>query len=694
MTIEQDMAEAKRRVMDEGGTIQEHLEAIRRERYKKPLNGGRSNGYASRSEIPGSIVDVYFYQDKDGKDYLRVERTDTKNFWQSHWDGGQWKWGKPKGPKIPFMLPELIAATPETPVFICEGEKDALNVEKLELVATCASEGAGKWKAELNHWFAGKHIVYILEDNDNHGRAHARQVARNLNGVVGDVRIVSLPGLADKGDVSDWIEAGGTKEQLLELCKAAPILAVEPPAKEDPPSDVRDAKTLAPAFSEEDLAQRFSWRHGSELRFVAVWNKWYRYDSQRWKPDDTRKTFSLARKLCCEVASTINKGGKEAKAIASAKTRMAVISLASDDRRHAATVDQWDTDPWLLNTPDGVIDLRSGERRDARPDDYMTKITTVAPDESCLTPLWSAFLEKVTSGDEKFQKFLARISGYGLTGSTREHALFFLYGTGRNGKGVFMNALIGIMGDYHCTAHIETFTETGSDKHPTELAMLRGARLVTSTETDEGRRWNESRIKSLTGGDKVSARYMRQDFFEYSPQFKLMLSGNHKPGLRSVDEAIKSRVNILPFAVTIPPDERDKDLGNKLVAEYPGILHWAIQGCLDWQKIGLMPPSAVTDATDQYVDAEDVMERWLETCCAQKPDYWTAVGALFDRWKVWAEATGETVGSIRRFSQNLEARGFKPQKKDDRGFIGLTIYQNPEEADLIQKRWIWSGWGL
>jgi putative DNA primase/helicase len=514
------------------------------------------------------------------------------------------------------------------------------------LIDTAATEAAEKYKR-------GEKEVYGLPGlSDFFGEAPAKKVAKLLE-------------YGDGGDeVNDWGADAVPQDQTATPSEAAP------------------------AFSEEDLALWFSRLHADDLRFVAVWNKWYYFDEQRWKVDETKKTFSLARNLCRKAAMKINKR-RDAKAIASAKTRAAVVALAGEDRRQAATVDQWDADPWLLNTPDGVIDLRNGERRDHRADDYMTKITSVTPDTDCPTLLWSAFLDKVTGGDKKLQAFLQRMSGYSLTGSTREHALAFLYGTGRNGKGVFTNAIIGIMGDYHCAAPIETFTESNSDRHPTDLAMLRGARLVTSTETEEGRRWAESRIKMLTGGDKVSARFMRQDFFEYVPRFKLMISGNHKPGLRSVDEAIKARFNLIPFAVTIRPEERDKELGNKLVAEYPGILHWMIQGCLQWQEIGLNQPEAVTDATSHYLDNEDAIKLWLEECCAVDTNYWTAIGILFERWEAWAKARGEFVGSARRFSQRLETEGFRPSRKSGRGFAGLTVYRNP--ADQSNGGFIWTG---
>src|SRR4051794_373979 len=193
----------------------------------------------------------------------------------------------------------------------------------------------------------------------------------------------------------------------------------------------------------------------------------------------------------------------------------------------------------------------------------------------------------------------------------------FGYGTGANGKGTFLNTLSGLLAGYAAVAPMDAFTASATDRHTTDLAMLRGARLVTAQETEEGRRWAESRVKAMTGGDPITARFMRQDFFTFSPQFKLLIAGNHRPGLRNVDEAIRRRFNMLPFAVKIPANEREKALPEKLKAEWPGILAWAIQGCLDWQKEGLSPPLAVLEATEEYLVSEDALGTWLAECCLQ-----------------------------------------------------------------------------
>jgi putative DNA primase/helicase len=427
----------------------------------------------------------------------------------------------------------------------------------------------------------------------------------------------------------------------------------------------------APPLSDEALALRFADQHANYLRYVAAWNKWLAWDGTRWRFDDTLHAFDLARHVCRGEASECGKP-RLAAAIASAKTVAAVERLARADRRIAATVDQWDADPWLLNTPGGVVDLRTGRLRPHGALDYMTKITAVGPGRDC--PRFLAFLTTITAGDADLIAYLRRVLGYGLTGLTREHALFFGYGTGANGKSVLLSTVAGIVGDYHRTAPIETFTASSADRHPTDLAGLRGARLVTATETEEGRRWAESRIKQLTGGDRVAARFMRQDFFEYLPAFKLIITGNHKPSLRSVDEAIRRRFHLIPFSTTIPTEERDPDLTEKLKAEWRGILQWLIEGCLEWQTAGLRPPKAVTDATDAYLAAEDAVAAWLEEECERDPTAWASSRDIFSSWSAWATTAGELPGSSKRLTQALESRGFVRHKKNrGHGFYGLSV---------------------
>jgi putative DNA primase/helicase len=419
------------------------------------------------------------------------------------------------------------------------------------------------------------------------------------------------------------------------------------------PSPLPPAYDRPPEFSDDALALRFAELHAKDLRYVAEWGRWLRYDGMRWQFDDTLVAFDRARVICRAAAAECN-SLKLAKGLASAKTVAAVERLARCDRRLAATVDQWDADPWLLNTPRGVIDLRTCEMRAHHADDYLTHMTAVAPEGEC--PRWHKFLEEITDKDKGLQDYLQRVSGYALTGVTTEHALFFYFGKGANGKTTFMTAVTGVLADYHRTAPIETFAAAHVDRHPTELADLRGARLVTANETEEGRRWAESRINMLTGGERVSARFMRQDLFSFVPQLKLMISGNHKPSLRSVNEAARRRFNLIPFTVTIPVEERDKELGDKLRTEWPGILQWMLDGCVDWQERGLAPPEIVTAATTAYLDAQDTVAAWLDECCELNANVWERSQTLFASWKAFAERSGHFVGDTKTFRDRLEGR--------------------------------------
>lgn len=425
-------------------------------------------------------------------------------------------------------------------------------------------------------------------------------------------------------------------------------------------------------FSDEALALDFAHYHRDDLRYVAIWGKWLLWSGTQWRADDTLMAFDLVRHVCRDAAARC-KTERLSTTIASAKTVAAVERLAKADRRLAATSDQWDADAWALNTPAGLVDLRTGILKPSLPSDYNTRLTTVAPGGSC--PIFRDFLNRITGGDKELQKFLQRAFGYALTGSVQEHALLFFYGTGANGKSVLLKTISDILGDYHQQAPIETFTASIHQRHETELAALRGARLVTAVETEEGRRWAEARIKTLTGGDKISARFMRQDYFQFDPQFKLVIAGNHKPGLRTVDEAIRRRFHLVPFAVTIPPAERDPDLTTKLQSEWPGILKWMIEGCLEWQRQGLSPPAVVRDATSAYLDAEDALAAWMGEKCDRDPNAEERSQALFSSWKTWAERSGEYFGNSKTFRNKLETCGVL-HKLDRRGravYVGLRL---------------------
>jgi len=376
------------------------------------------------------------------------------------------------------------------------------------------------------------------------------------------------------------------------------------------PPAVATARRLAAAnddaeMSEDTIALAFTAQHGGSMLFDNHAGRWFRWDGVRWEMDETDLAFDYARQLAREL-------GEGKRAMGRAATAGGVEKLARADRAHAVTSAVWDRDPYQLGTPSGSIDLRTGILTEPDRDLRITKLTGAAPAHGEPT-VWLRFLRDSLGGDEEMVTFLQLWCGYSLTGLTSAHALLFIYGPGGNGKSVFLNTVTGIMGDYAVTAAMETFADSRNDRHSTELAMLRGARLVTASETEEGKAWAEARIKALTGGDPITARFMRQDNFTFRPQFKLTIAGNHAPALRNVDDAMRRRFNIAPFV--LKPTNPDRELEEKLKAEWPQILAWMIAGARKYLAGGLTRPEAIARATDEYFAEQDVFGRWLAERC-------------------------------------------------------------------------------
>jgi putative DNA primase/helicase len=342
---------------------------------------------------------------------------------------------------------------------------------------------------------------------------------------------------------------------------------------------VYELKALDEGAGFEDAAAlKLARQHERDFRYVSFTSKWMAWRGARWIVETTLAAFDAIRALC-------RAGGK-----GDAKVVAAVERLARSDRLLAATIEQWDADPDILATPGGTADLKTGALRPAHPEDYCSKQAAIAPADG-EPVLWLKFLNKVFNGDQELIAFLQRFAGYCLTGDISEHCFLFLYGAGRNGKGVFCRTLLGILGDYACGSQIELFLQPrGGERHPTDEARLFKKRLTIAQETPKGHAWNEAKIKNLTGGDPITARFMRQDFFDFWPEFKLIIAGNHKPKLKMVDEAIRARLLLIPFLITIAEAERDPQLTEKLREEWPQILQWMIEGCLDWRKNRLRVP--------------------------------------------------------------------------------------------------------
>ncbi len=435
-------------------------------------------------------------------------------------------------------------------------------------------------------------------------------------------------------------------------------------------------------ITQDGIARVFARRFEDRLRFCHHAGAWYEWTGTHWQNDEKAIAFQFCRELAREF--TEDASSTELKEVRKVSFAGGVERFARSDPTFAVTSKAWDSDPFLLGTPAGTIDLRTGKLREPDPADGITKIAAVAPADTADCPRWRQFL-KETFEDDDLIRFVQQWGGYSLTGDTREHALVFGFGNGKNGKSVWLNSVAGILNDYAATAAMDTFIASNNDKHPTDLAMLRGARLVTASETEEGRAWAESRIKQLTGGDPISARFMRQDFFTFKPSFKLTIIGNHKPVLKNVDEAARRRFNLVPFNRT--PSKPDRELEQKLKAEWPGILRWLIEGCLDWQKHGLIRPASVIAATDTYFEDQDLFSQWLSEACDAEPGNrykWEPTGELFASWTEFANKAGERPGSVKAFSAELTKRGFERGEEGHskvRSFRGLMLRKRSNDAD-------------
>lgn len=464
-------------------------------------------------------------------------------------------------------------------------------------------------------------------------------------------------------------------------------------ALEGPPRAVeRPAGDVVP-WSDADLARRLLERHDGELLYVPALGGWMVQSGGVWVADE-QLAQDLAGRVCRNAgvdALVEEPNPRTATAVAkmcnSLGARDRALGYASASRQVAAKPEQFDVDPWVLNTPSAVVDLHRGAM-DERPTHHrFTRQTGVDLDEGTRPSRWLDFLAESTGGDTELVAYLQRLAGYCLTGSIREHALVFLYGPGGNGKSVFINTLVAVMGSYARIAPMETFVAARGERHPTELAMLAGARLVTAQETKAGRSWDEAKVKSITGGDPISARFMRKDFFTFRPAFKLLLAGNHQPKLDSLDEAWRRRFHLVPFVVK--PARIDKQLPDKLLREEgEAILGWAVEGALRWAATGLAAPAAVLDATEQYFEEQDPVGRWLEERCALDPEGFETTADLYDSYRQWAGSVGERTQSQRWLGKELSNRPqLRPGRHADRdnrrkGYHGVVLRSELEILDF------------
>lgn len=430
-------------------------------------------------------------------------------------------------------------------------------------------------------------------------------------------------------------------------------------------------------------AKMFAERYKGIVLWVPAWNKWMVYENGKWQEDNREKVLKMAKDLIVDyyrMASEIQDDKKRKAlvkhALASESQRKikAMIELAKSES--AVEPETFDQDPFVINLKNGTFNLSTLEFAPHRAEDLITKQMNVEYNPKAECPRWEEFLRKIFQENEEMIDFVQRALGYSLTGDVSEDCLFICWGSGQNGKSTFFKTLMHIFGDYAKDTPSETFLLKKNDGIPNDIARLRGARLVVASETPEGRRINEVLIKKLTGRDKITARFLRQEFFEFEPTFKIWIITNHKPIVNENSFAFWRRIRLIPFTYTIKESERIPGYEKTLLEEKSGILNWMIEGYIKWRLDGgLKIPTAVKEATEEYQDEMDVLNAFIEECCEVGADKKVLNSDLYKAYKEWCDRNEENPMSKKSFSLRLQERGFKDKKfaHGKRGWIGLGL---------------------
>lgn len=461
-------------------------------------------------------------------------------------------------------------------------------------------------------------------------------------------------------------------------------------------------------------ARRLVARYGEHLRYVPTWGKWFVYRDGRWRLDELNEVYRCAHRIVAELhqeaqalqrqVQLLSAGepdeetqklavnldvkakalGKWAMQTESRDRLNAMVQVGQHDERVATSHHAFDADPFLLAVANGVLDLRSG-RLDAHSPDYLLRSgSDVVFDPSARCPTWISFLDWATSGDEELQTYLQRIVGYTLTGETSEQCYFFLYGPGGNGKSTFVNVVAQLLGDLFAKAPIDMVLSLPNTQIPNDLARLPGKRMASLGEMKTSKqgpmRFDEAKIKDFTGGDTITARLLHQEWFDFKPQFKLWIYGNHKPDIRGDDQGLARRTRLVPFLARLDERATNKRLGEQLRRELSGILNWALVGCLDWQSEGLTTPRVVADATSEYLQTQDAIGVWIAEQCVTGPAHSCGTRKLYQLYRVWCDQTGEDKLSEKAFATALDNKGYTRRRGMD-GSLRLGIAIKPKDEE-------------
>jgi DNA primase catalytic core len=536
---------------------------------------------------------------------------------------------------------------------------------------------------------SGKEII-VLNDNDEAGSSGAEKMAAEFSERGIDVKIASFPESDQKIDVCSFFQNGGTTEDIERIISEAK--SVQGQKADILPGGLRD--------TEYGNAQRFAELAKNRVKHVKDFG-WITWDSKRWLRDndyaieiyrqtiipkvheEAKEAFQLDEKK----GKILLKWAKKCEGTANSNASLSAAKTMPDI--YLQNTDKLDSDPWLFNCKNGTVDLKTGKISAHKPENMITKISPVEYQPGKPATRWNQFLQEITGDDPEMINFLQCAAGYTLSGSTREQICFFAYGLGANGKSVFLNTLLNIFGDYGIQTAPDLLmqTTTGTNRHPTEQADLMGHRLAVVQESDPGKKMAVSAVKRITSSDRISARFMHGNFFEFVPVHKLWIAGNHKPIIHDNTNSIWRRLKLIPFDCVIPPEKQDKDLLLKLQAELSGILSWAVEGCLKYQKYGIPEVERIRRATNDYRDASNVVLDFISEKCVCQPldkNLKMYISELYREYQLWADDEGEIIWSKRAFSAALMENGFERCRGSNGKWIfrGITLKSIATRAEI------------
>ena len=470
----------------------------------------------------------------------------------------------------------------------------------------------------------------------------------------------------ESGEIQRTIQSGIEAGKRFPRHKTPPREKLLPKRADGSDGDPKTAELAELGCTDTDNATRLVKRHGDRLAFCPAYG-WLYFDGKRWKPDTERKrvlaAMKTAQRIADEPAYLLDRTDQQQR-VAHAKHS---LSKAALDRMldlaavlMMVNVTKLDGDPWQLNVTNGTVDLRTGRLHRHDPRDMITMLAPVKYHARAKAPQFTKFMRRILNGDLELYRYLQRLVGYSLTGITTEQLFLYLRGPKQNGKSTLVNLIRDMLGDFGVHTPTETLlSKTYDNNIPNDLARLKGARIVTAIEAPPGRQLDEARIKAMTGGDPITARFMRAEFFTFAPEFKLWFVANDDPRVRSTDDALWRRMRVIPFDVVIPDNEVDPELPNKLRSEWPGILAWAMHGCLKWQRDGLHTPEIVETATSSYRKRADHVQRFLRECTIQEEHAETAARIVFQAYTDWCTENHERPLSTARFKRQLEDAGYE-----------------------------------